>query len=185
MLNVTEFCTSTKSIDKRQLENILDTIIGNASDDSTFATPNHFDNVYKNPEDTYMYQAMHSQLGDDMNIWTNHAPCPMCIDYLISEYKIKKPTIHIARLLNVNESQDYNKTTQTLRCLAKLACNNFTISAWDIEEFRAPFDTQANGNCSTVIQNYSQNDKFTVALLRMDRYIDRVNKIKPSSASCT
>ena len=193
MLNVTVSVTCTQTI-KKKLKDILNTVIGNTNttDDSTFISPDRFDTRYPNEGQSlitsYNIMMLNNSCSNVTDIWTNHAPCPACVKSLIKHYAdcAHKPTIHIARLLNVSGSQDYNLVTETLQGLAKLANCNFMIRAWDMEEFKAPYTTSESTNdCGNVIQNYTQNDKFTVALLRMDRYIEHVNKIKPSNASCT
>ena len=162
---------------------MLDTVIGNASYDLTYVTPDHFAHIYPNEGQllTSGYQLMLQQHNAVANIWTNHAPCRDCVQQLIAHFTGDKPTIHIARLLKISGGQHYDQVTPTIKCLAKLAHNGFRIRAWDMEEFRAPLDTTYTaftGSCSTVIQNYNQNINFTVALYRMARYIDYVNEHK-------
>ena len=186
MLNVTGRCIAklNKSITKSNLENMLDTVIGNDSDDLTYVTPDHFAHMYPSEGDslTLGYELMLQEHNTVANIWTNHAPCRTCVRQLINHFTGDKPTIHIARLLNVHGSQNSTLVTTTLQCLAKLAHNGFGIKAWDMEEFRAPLGTPVfTGKCGTLIHNYNQNVNFTVALYRMARYIDYVNDHEESS----
>lgn len=106
-------------------------------------------------------------LKDDVTeIWTNHVPCPVCVDSLIVRYKdsSNKPTIHIAKLFDVSGSQD---NTLALLYLLKLARNNFAITGWNME------DLDMKGDCAMLIKNYSSYNKdFIAALNHTKMYIE-------------
>ena len=176
------------SLQVSQLETIMDTIhpiSGNLVPNLTLVTPDHFATVYDDEFDPHnSYVAMLSPSDVTINfIWTNYAPCTLCVHSLINEYdkpELAKPTIYIGRLVHDSASRDLKQVVRALQCMARLVHEGFEIRAWNINEFKQPMALDSavfTSTCNTKIDDYTSDAGFNSALSDLSSLVDFIKEI--------
>ena len=178
---------TTKSLQREQLELILDTVYpatGNPTPFTTLVTPDHGTTMYVdevNPLNAY--QVMLGEMGETSHIWTSYSPCPQCIRALLNHYnkpEDEKPTIHVAGLYR--ESNSMMHIVQSLQCLGKLQYEGFSVVPWNFDDFKAPEGVSVfNENCTSDIDSYYGYVNFTSGYLELESQVTFVQQIGSQS----
>ena len=178
---------TSESLQREQLQAILDTvypITGNPTPFATIITPDHGANMYTSDiEPLTAYQLMLSSIGDTSNLWAAYSPCPNCVTALLRHYnkpEDEKPTIHVAGIYT--ESNSLTHTIKSLQCLGKLVHEGFSVLPWNFNEFKAPEGVSAFLDvCVSDIDTYYANANFTSAYMELESQVTFVQQLGQSS----
>ena len=145
-------------------------------------TTDHFTTVHANELDpNALYNLLKSPLPNV--IWTNYAPCPVCVQTLIEKYEKQedKPTIYIGRLVK-SQDQDTKQVVRVLQCMARLIHKRFKIKAWNINEFKQPLGAAIFTNaCNTTIDNFTTNENFDSALSDLSSLVNFIEELEANT----
>ena len=181
---------SRYSLQKAQLEKLLDTVYpstGNPVPFSTILTPNQGNDMYVEESDTHTLRAYQILIDahpfeDVDNIWVNFAPCPACVRALITHFtkKTEKPVVHVARIIDFTDNMTFIDVLDTLKCLARLKHEGFDIQAFNFNEFKSR-DPAFSESCNSLISTYYDSGNFTSAIEDLQTYVTFVEQIGQSA----
>ena len=77
------------------------------------------------------------ELANVVTIFITRSPCPLCTQYLLDAFKIRKPII---KFLCVNGKPGSRKQEQAVMSLKDMLRNGFRVDAWDITTEKRPVD---------------------------------------------
>lgn len=180
---------NTYSLQKAQLEMLLDTVYpstGNPVPFSTILTPNHGTEMFvEETNHPRAYQIMlNKYTSTDINhIWASYAPCPTCVRALISHFnkETDKPVIHVARIIDLTDNVTFTHVLDTLKCLGRLQHEGFGIQPFNFTEFKKR-DPPFSESCNSLITTYNNSgSNFTSAIEDLGTRVAFVNQLGQST----
>lgn len=113
-------------------------------------------------------------------IWINRAPCPTCVLSIMNNYDSGTGvTIYVAEF---EQQANILGTTKSLKCLAKMFHNHYTIRPWNWELFRDTFNLKEE--CKSIIDQVVGRDTFMTKQEEVSsvlKFIEEISKVPEST----